>query len=108
MIVLISLIFIILSVIGLCDVIHYFYMILLRTKYSGSKILICTLDGKCPELDLKYVLEQQEWYGNKFADKIVAVCVDDRDISICKSMAELNNIIIVNKECLSEYILTEL
>lgn len=104
-------IFIVLSVIGLCDVFHYIYMLMLRSNDCGPKILICGLNSKSPELDLKYVIEQQEWYGNKFADKIIVVTDGQNNhssLEVCKAIAERKNIIIASKDKLVEYISAEL
>ena len=110
MMVIIYFIFVFLAIIGLSEIVHYIQLALLDTKNKGSKVLCCVLKGDKAELDLRYVIEQYNWSGRKYADKIVAInCIDgNKDIVyFCKNLAEKNRVLFANKEDFLKYIIGE-
>lgn len=110
MIIIIYFVFLFLAIIGLSEIVHYIQLALLDTKNKTSKILCCVLKGDRAELDLRYVIEQYNWCGRKYADKIVAInCVDNNKdiINSCKYLSEQNRILFADKEDFLKHIIGE-
>lgn len=90
-------IFILLSIIGLCEAIYFLSLKLLYIK-SDNKIIVCILKSKTADVELRFVVEQYKWLGRKYADKIFAVNAlkNDEDVlNRCREIAVKNNITIL-------------
>lgn len=99
-----------LSVLGLCDLIHNIHLSFLRVKNRKNKIVCCVLNDELADLQLVYVAEQLNWFGKKYADSVIAIdCLQDDDLSErCLQIANTNNIKIIKRENIFDYINTEL
>lgn len=99
-----------LSVVGLCDIIHCVRISLLDIKSESNKILCCKLKGKLADLQLRFVVEQYNWFGRKYADKIVAISYleDEALIERCKYIADIHNIQYINHTELHNIINSEM
>lgn len=98
-----------LSVIGLSELIHAMHLRFLRAKRKRKTCVICMLKDSFSELDLRYVLEQYNWSGNVFAEKVLAIdCLDDKDVSDrCQAVAERNSVEFIKLEDLENFLKTE-
>lgn len=65
--------FIFVFIIGVSDIIHSFKLKLLKTSVINLNTFICYLYDNSAELNLRYVIEQRNWYGENFAGKIIAI-----------------------------------
>ena len=56
--------------------------------------MLCILKDETAELDLQYIIEQANWYGKDFVDRIVCINqIKSADIlNVCKKIARINNI----------------
>ncbi len=107
--VVIYLFFIFLSVIGFCDILHSLSLKLLSPRKRGKRIMLCYLPETTPDLELRFLIEQRDWYGKSYADKIVAV-LDSSDANTterCLKAAEKNDVSLIGSDELINYILTE-
>lgn len=78
----------ILSVLGICEVIHsvrLFFIIPKRRYYNYS--LVYLKKGKAYK-QLKFSLEQRRWFGDTYAEFIIAV-YDELDLNEIKTCSEL-------------------
>lgn len=98
-----------LSVIGLCEIIHFLSLVLFDTKSNKTRIVCCILEGKTADIDLQFVVEQYRWMGRKYADKIFAINSfnDDNEVlNRCREIADRNGIEIISfeeiKRCFEE------
>lgn len=95
-----------LAVLGLSDIIHSIVLRFYYSKKNKGKVMCCILKGEIADIQLRYVIEQYNWMGEKYADKIIAVdCVNDLTVANrCRDIAnaydipyikpyELNNVI---------------
>ena len=80
----------ILSVIGLAEVIHAVKVLMLRMRNRSSLLLCCVLKGKFADIDLQYAVEQFRWYGKECSDGLVAVNLleDTETLERCLKIAE--------------------
>lgn len=60
-------------IIGVSDIIHSFKLKLLKTSDINLNTLICYLYDNSAELNLRYAIEQRNWYGQNFVGKIIAI-----------------------------------
>lgn len=65
--------FVFVFIIGVSDIIHSFKLKLFNTVGIKSNILVCYLNDISAELNLRYVIEQRNWYGQSFAGQIIAI-----------------------------------
>lgn len=79
---------VLLVIVGLCDVIHSLWMLMLKSPSPPRKILLCFLDGSYDRLILSRLTEKQKWHGNEYADSIVAVTGDSTDSDIIAEFRE--------------------
>lgn len=75
---------IILSMIGLGDVLHRLWMLFYKTK--GKKIILLPLENNTAAMQIKEAAAQLRWYGRDFADTIVCIsdCLDDAENEECR------------------------
>lgn len=109
MIILFYLLVLFLSVVGLSELIHAMHLRFLSGKRKRKTCVICMLKDSYSELDLRYVLEQYNWSGRVFAEKVIAIdCLDDKDVSDrCQVVAERNCVEIMKFEDLENFLKTE-
>lgn len=107
MVVILYILLLFLSVVGLCDLIHSARLSFLRFRSAKGKILVLKLKDKFAEFDLRYVIEQYNWSGSKYADRVIAISYLDDDAleERCKTIAGINRIEFIKE---SEFINTEL
>lgn len=110
MVIIIYLLLLFFSVVGLCDIIHCIRLSLLDIKNEKHKIVCCKLEGKHADLQLRFVIEQYNWLGRKYADKVVAInFLNDKDlIERCKYIAYKHNISFIENSELHNIINTEM
>ncbi len=108
--IIIYLLLLFLSVVGLCDIIHCVRLSLLDIKGEANKIICCKLNGKFADLQLRFVIEQYNWFGRKYADKVIAISYldDERLIDRCKYIADRHNIQFINHTELHNLINSEM
>ncbi len=95
-----------LSVIGLVDLMHSLQLALLNVKNSKCKVVCCLLCDENAEMNLRYVIEQQKWLGQRYADRIVAVnyLSDTHLAERCKKIAEGFDIPIISADKLHNFL----
>ena len=76
------------SVVGLCEIIHFFSLAIFDSKKLKNKFMFCLLKEDSAELELHFVYEQYSWLGRKYADKIYADRHNGTTISIYVSDAQ--------------------
>ncbi len=97
MTVLIYLLVVFLSVVGFCEIVHSLWLRFLSPNIRGKKVLLCFLSSDTPDLELRYIIEQSEWNGYKYADEIIAF-LDSDDSQLkkrCIYEAEKHNITLI-------------
>lgn len=109
MIIIFYLLVLFLSVVGLSELIHAMHLRFLRAKRKRKTCVVCLLNDDFCELDLRYVLEQYNWSGKVFAEKVIAIdCLDDKAMSErCQTVAQKNCIEFMKFEDLEKYLKTE-
>ena len=90
--------------VGLSDIIHTVKLNMLNSGHKNNKVLLCVLTDESAELDLQFIIEQSNWLGKKYSDKIL--CVNRikslETLNICQNLANKNNIkFILDKELAS-------
>ena len=107
--VIVLLLILLLSVIGLCDIIHSIKLALLKVKNGKNKLMFCVLKDESSELSLRYVIEQHKWSGKQFADKIVVVnCLNNTSaIERCKVLSEYYDFDFIEKDDILSYFTLE-
>ncbi len=105
----IYIIFVIVSVVGLADILHYVSLKLLTKRGRNNKILYCYLKSEYPDLELRYVAEQYSWHGKSYADKIVAITFTDDAAFLekCMHIAKKYDITLINSLDNEKILLTE-
>lgn len=86
----------ILSVIGLSEVLHNLKLFLLKPK-SADTFVVCPLNDEFSVLKLKYVIEKMRWNKINYAEQIVAVSSAELDgaLNDCCSLADEHNIKVI-------------
>lgn len=96
-----------LSVLGLCEIVHFISLVLLDNKKRKNKVVLCLLKDDKAEMDLRFVAEQYDWQGRKYADRVFAVnFLPEGDVlSRCEVIAERYDIKIIapNEICNEVY-----
>jgi hypothetical protein len=90
----IYILFLFLAVLGLADLIHCLRIAMLDIRGEDSKVVCCILKGKCADLKLRFVIEQYNWFGRKYADKIIAISYLDNEVTAerCRLLANRYNV----------------
>lgn len=94
-----------LSVLGLCEVIHFLSLSLLDNKKNRNKVVCLVLRGRTADIELQFVVEQFRWMGRKYADKIIAINALDTDeemLNRCSEIALKNGIEIISFDNVSK------
>ncbi len=86
----------ILSVLGICEIIHavkLFLIIPKRRYYNYS--LIYLKKGKAPS-QLKLAVEQRKWFGDTYAEFIIAVYddLDVEELEFCSELVKKDDVVI--------------
>lgn len=89
-------ILLILSVIGLSEILHSFKLFLLKPKRCDA-FVVCPLNDEYSVLKLKYVIEKLRWNKINYAEQIVAVLDTEYDGELisCCSLADKHNVRII-------------
>ena len=74
-----------LCAIGLCDLLHGLWMIIVRPAVKTDKVCIAFLDGKNDYLILEELYEQYKWYGRKLCDRAYVVYKDYCDPDVLEN-----------------------
>ena len=93
----IYILFLLTSVVGLAEIIHFAHLFFMTKKGKNNKVIICYLGVDKPELKLRYIAEQYRWHGGHYADKILAVydSSDNSSFDKCVNIAKKNNILLI-------------
>lgn len=83
-------------VLGICDIIHVirlFFILPKRRYYNYS--LIYLKKGKALK-QLKFAIEQRKWFGDTYAEFIIAVYdnLDDEELNFCSCLAKYYDVVI--------------
>ena len=62
---------ILLSIVGLCEVIYFFVSFMLKPKRRPRRYVFVYLDKDCAESQVLAELFNLHWFGEKMADKLV-------------------------------------
>lgn len=94
-IILISII-VIFTVLGICELIHtirLFFIVPKRRYYNYS--LLYLKKGKALK-QLKFAIEQRKWFGDTYAEFIIAVYdeLDDKELNFCSALAQRYDVVI--------------
>ncbi len=98
---------VILAVLGICDVIHFFRRILFSPTEKPRKMLLVFLSNKQPLLQLRQVYDSFLWHGDEFAENIVAVLdnVDESDWTACREFcSDKFKIFLTERSSISEFL----
>lgn len=103
---------IILAVSGLCELIHTIRLAFLIPKKGRRGIMVIWLKSGIAAQQLKFADEQVLWYGNTYADHIIAVTseLSEEELNECRILTADNDIILCPSEtlahvaeCISDY-----
>ncbi len=83
-------------VLGICDIIHVirlFFIVPKRRYYNYS--LLYLKKGKALR-QLKFAIEQRKWFGDTYAEFIIAVYddLDQNELNLCSSLAQRYDVVI--------------
>ncbi len=67
---------VVLSVIGLCDLMHYIKLLLLKPSKRVDSTLLIKLSGENDFENLNYILEKFRWQGSNLAKRVVCIFND--------------------------------
>lgn len=87
-------------IIGVSDLIHSFRLKLFKTSDINQNTFICFLYDNSAELNLRYAIEQRNWYGQSFAGKIIAINnIDSINVlNECQKIAQNNDVSILTPD----------
>lgn len=87
---------IIFAVSGLCDLIHTIRLAFIMPKKGRRGIVLLWLKSGIAEQQIKFAMAQITWYGNTYADHIIAVTseLSDEELAECRSLTADNDIIL--------------
>ncbi len=83
-------------VLGICDIIHairLFFIVPKRRYYNYS--LLYLKKGKSLR-QLKFAIEQRKWFGDTYAEFIIAVYddLDQNELNLCSNLAQRYDVVI--------------
>lgn len=78
----------ILVVVGLCDILHSLWMLLLKPAKKVEQTLVCFLDGTTDSLILTGLYEKYRWHGRDLADRIVVIHNADIDENVVSEFSK--------------------
>lgn len=90
-----------LMLIGLCDLLHSTWMLILKPKNKTKGIYITYLNGVSDYLSLTQLYEKQKWYGNDFADTVVVVTDTDTNAELREEFSS-KGIVFIDKNILTD------
>ncbi len=90
-----------LIIVGMCDLMHSVWMLLLRPKNRSKGTYVICLNGESDFLTLSQLYEKQKWHGDYFADRIVAISSDDTNKELVSQFSQ-KGILFVNKNSFTE------
>lgn len=95
-----------LTIFGICETIHAFCMLFLTPKKPVKNYLLLYLSNDKAYSQLKFAIEQFHWYGNNYAERIVAITddVDEYQLDICRSFLNNNSVIFCESSVLHSII----
>lgn len=99
-------IMILLSIVGLSELLHRIWIAFLRPKNIKNYLLLILQNEDAYEQSCA-ALSQIKWHGSEFADKIIALNtgLNDKQISLCRALSiENKNYIFCNIEELENVI----
>ncbi len=82
------LVFLIPSMLGVAEILHLIKSYILSSKKKPRKLLLVYLTGDDALLQLKSVIEELNWHGKRFAEKIIAVNCGAADFEPCRELAQ--------------------
>ncbi|MBP3706341.1 MAG: hypothetical protein J6J13_03715 [Clostridia bacterium] len=88
-------ILILLSISGICDIVHTIRMWIFAPKRPYNNICVIFLRENQANSQLRFIREQYRWYGNDFAEHIIAVTDDlsEEENNQCKNQFDNSEII---------------
>ena len=91
------------SMLGLAELMHLAKAYILAPKAHPKKTLVVYLYGEYAVEQLRLILEEYNWQGEKYAQQIIAVdCgIEGSQYAECEKMAGKNRIIFCNQKDLS-------
>ncbi len=69
----------ILCAIGLCDILHSVWMLLIKPQVKSNSLFLIFLNGEDDYSVLFEAYEKMKWYGNRFCNQAVAVYCEECD-----------------------------
>ncbi|MCQ2441241.1 MAG: hypothetical protein MJ076_05045 [Clostridia bacterium] len=84
------------AVSGLCEFIHSLRLFFILPEKDRKSLCIIKLEPQKAVQQVKFVLEQSNWLGSLYAERIVAVCdgIDGAELEICRKMVEESEIML--------------
>lgn len=67
------------SIIGLCDLMHYIKLLLLKPSKKADTMLLIRLSGESDFENINYINEKYRWHGGYLAKRIVFLFNDSTD-----------------------------
>ena len=94
--------FFLLAVSGLCELIHFFTLLVTSTGKPNKTFMVIMLKKGTAFEQLRFVRLQKRWLGDKYAEKIVAICpqTDENEYNSCKMLCDMNDILLCPFEAL--------
>ena len=89
----------ILCAIGLSDMIHSIWLMIIKPKTKCKKVLLCFLTGEYADMHLRFAYEEMLWYGNKYAEEIIGIdqTTDETVQMRCQCFAENKGIKLIKE-----------
>lgn len=103
---------VILAVSGLCELIHTIRLFFIMPKKGRRGMMIIWLKSGIAEQQIKFAQTQYAWYGDTYADHIIAVTSElcEEELDFCRNLTADKNIILCPSEalthvaeCISDY-----
>lgn len=95
-------VFTIFSAIGICDLLHCIWQLILTPKSRPKTVFFLHLDGKNDYSSLLWLDDKVKWYGKNFAEQVIAVKSDNTTDDVIDSFNS-GLIRFIDKEDISEF-----
>ena len=82
MLILLFFVFLPLLIVGLCDFLHYFRLLLISPKREPQKVMLLHIEDENDLIGALSVFEKVRWHGKYFADKVICIYREDFDLEM--------------------------
>ena len=95
--------FIVLAVLGLCEIFYFFKMLFYYPGFKCDKCVIVVLRQKYALRQLNYIWQKIKWQGDDFANVVIGIIdyIDSEELTSCNDYSYQKNIILCDLNSLA-------